>query len=88
MLHHIVELVRVAMCLESSMIPSHLFLLREYNLNQLYHMFIFLKKHHNSELVFDSSGPAVDVSEFEQRDCVSSEFGHALNERTDLPAKK
>jgi hypothetical protein len=39
-------------------------------------MFAYLKKYHNTEMVFDPSDPAVDKSKFEARDWTSSEFGH------------
>ena len=35
-----------------------------------------MKRHHNAEMVFDPSDPAIDESKFSQRDWTSSEFGH------------
>ena len=43
-------------------------------------MFSYLKKYHNSEMVFDPSDPAIDESEFERQDWTSSEFGHVQKE--------
>ena len=75
-LQWIVELGRVDICLEVSMMSSHLALPREGHLKQLLHIFGYLKKHHNAELVFDPSDPVVDECAFEQQDWTSSEFGH------------
>ncbi len=51
------------------------------HLNQLYHMFAYLKKNHNSELVFDPSDPEIDMSLFPERDWSASEFGHVHVEK-------
>ena len=48
-----VELGRVDVCLEVSMMSSHLALPREGHLEQVLHIFAFLKKYHNTELVYD-----------------------------------
>ena len=44
-----------------------------------------VKKHHDAQLVFDSSDDTVDSSRFESRDCTSSEFNHILKEMLVLP---
>ena len=58
------------------MMSSHLALPREGHLDQVFHVFGYLKKYHNAEMVFDPSDPVVDECEFERRDWGSSEFGH------------
>ena len=75
-LRWIVELGRVDVCLEVSMMSSHLTLPRECHLEQVLHIFSYLKKYHNTELVYDLSDPVVDENDFERRDWASSEFGH------------
>ena len=75
-LRWIVELGRVDVCLEVSMMSSHLPLTREGHLEQVLHIFAYLKKYHTSELVYDPSEPVVDENDFERRDWASSEFGH------------
>ena len=45
------------------MMSSHIALPRKGHLEALFHMFAYLKKHHNSEMVFDPSEPDVDVGE-------------------------
>jgi len=75
-LRWIVELGRVDVCLEVSMMSSHLALPREGHLEQVLHIFAYLKKYHNTEMVFDPSDPVVDESQFERRDWATSEFGH------------
>lgn len=79
-LRWMVELGRVDICLEVSMMSSHLCLPREGHLGQLFHMFAYLKKYHNSEMVFDPSDPVIDESLFERKDWATSEFGSAVKE--------
>ena len=45
-------------------------------MEQLIHIFVHLKKYHNTEIVFDPSEPSVDMSIFHRRNWTSSEFGH------------
>ena len=75
-----VELGRIDICLETSMMSSHLALPREGHLQQVLHIFGYLKKYHNAELVFDPSDPVIDEALFERRDWASSEFGDHLTE--------
>ena len=75
-----VELGRVDICLEVSMMSSHLALPREGHLSQLFHIFAYLKKYHNTEMVFDPSDPVIDESLFERKDWTSSEFGMVSRE--------
>ena len=67
------------------MMSSNLALSMLGHLNQVYHIFGYLRKPHNTELVFDPSDHIVDQSEFERRDWASSKFGHLLEERKELP---
>ena len=71
-----VELGRVDICLEVSMMSSHMAMPREGHLEQMFHMFGYLRSHHNTEIVFDPSDPVIDMSRFQKRDWASSEFGH------------
>ena len=75
-LRWMVELGRVDICLEVSMLSSHMAMPRQGHLDQVFHMFAYLKKYHNSCLVFDPTEPDLDMSEFERQDWTSSEFGH------------
>ena len=83
-LRWMVELGRVDICCEVSMMLSHLALPREGHLQELYHMFAYLKKYHNSEMVFDPSEPDIDESQFQEKDWTTSEFGDCTEE--ELPA--
>ena len=60
-----VELERVDVCLEVSMMSSHLALPREGHLEQVLHIFAYLKKYHHTELVHDPSDPVLDENDFE-----------------------
>ena len=67
------------------MLSSHLALPWEGHLKQVYHMFAYLKKYHNSELVFDPSDPIINEAKFEKNDWTSSKFGHCAGDEI-LPA--
>ena len=75
-LRWIVELGRVDICLECSMMSSHLALPREGHIEQVFQIFAYLKKYHNTEMVYDPTEPEIDRASFELRDWTSSEFGH------------
>ena len=83
-LRWIVELGRVDICLEVSMMSSHLVLPREGHLEQVLHIFAYLRKYHNTELVYDPSDPVIDESLYEAKDWASSEFGH-LDGKEEIP---
>jgi hypothetical protein len=84
MLRWMVKLGRVDICLECSMMSSHLAMPREGHLYQLFQMFAYLRKYHNTEMVFDPSDPVIDESSFGLRDWTSSECGH-IQGREELP---
>ena len=56
------------------MMSSHLGLPSEGHLEQVLHIFAYLKKYHNTELVYDPSDPVVDENDFE-----SEGIGHHQN---------
>jgi hypothetical protein len=62
------------------MLLSHLALPREGHLAQVFHVFAYLKKYHNTEMVFDPSDLVINEAEFERKDWTSSEFGHVSGE--------
>ena len=68
MLRWVVELGRVDISLEVSMMSSHLALPREGHLECLYHIFAYLKKYHNSEMVYDPTEPVIDERAFKKAD--------------------
>ena len=63
-----VELGRVDIITEVSMLASHLALPREGHLEAVYHIFAYLEKKHNSRVVFDPSYPLIDLSKFKECD--------------------
>ena len=83
-LRWIVELGRVDICLEVSMMSSHLALPRKGHMEQVMQMFGYQRKYHNAELVFDPSDPLINEQDFEKKDWASSEFGH-VEGKEDLP---
>lgn len=64
-LRWIVELGRIDIGVEALMLASCMALLREGNLQQLYHVFAYLKNKHNARLVFDPSYPDINFDEYE-----------------------
>ena len=61
-----VELGRVDIILEISMMSLHLDLAREGYLEEVLHIFAYLKKYHNTEMVFDPSDPMIDQDSFKR----------------------
>ena len=50
------------------MMSSHLAVHREGHLSQVFHIFAYLKKHHNYDLVFDPLYPNVNIDTFPKHD--------------------
>ena len=67
-LRWIVELGRADINCEVSMMSSHLALPREGHLQEVLHIFAYLRKHMNSEMVFDPSLPEMDMDAFPKKD--------------------
>jgi hypothetical protein len=57
------------------MMSSHLAMPRQGHLQELFHMFSYLKKHHNAEMVFDPTPVDFDRSIFEPQDWSYSQYG-------------
>ena len=49
------------------MMSSYVAMPREGHLQQLYHIFAYLKCHHNTRLVLDPSYPHIDIDDFEKK---------------------
>ena len=62
MLRWIVELDRVDVCCEVSLLSLQLALPREGHLQQIYRCFAYLKARHNARLVLDPTFPQIDAS--------------------------
>jgi hypothetical protein len=63
-----VELGRIDILLEVSLLSSHLALPREGHLQQVYHIFAYLKNNTKRTLAFDPTHPMIDESRFVQCD--------------------
>ena len=70
-----VELGRVDFCVEVSMISSCLDMLREGHLQQLFHIFAYLKKHHNNEMVFDPYVPDFNAHKLQHQYWFQTMYG-------------
>eukprot|EP00957_Ditylum_brightwellii_P203530 15335063-Ditylum_brightwellii.AAC.4 len=66
MLRWMVELGRINMCLEASLMSSHLDMPREGHMAEVLGIFAHIRKCHSTELVFDPSDHVVDELAFEQ----------------------
>ena len=67
-LRWIVEFGRVDINVEASMLSSHLAMPREGHMQEILHVFAHLKKHMNTEMVFDQSKPEIDMNSFQSQD--------------------
>ena len=67
-LRWIVELGRIYINVEASMLSSHLVLPREGHFQELLQIFAYLKKHMNLEMVLYPSYPYIDIDSFQQQD--------------------
>ena len=63
-----VDIGIIDICCEVSMMSSHLALPWEGHLAQVSHIFAYLKKHHNSDLLFDPPYPDVNIDTFLNHD--------------------
>jgi hypothetical protein len=86
-LRWMVELGRVDICLEVSMLSSHLALPQRGHMDQVLNIFAYLMVHHNAEIVLDRSDPVIDENDFAARDWTSTEFGHVQG-KEELPGNQ
>ena len=66
-LRRIVELGRIDINVEASMFSSDLVLTREGHFQELLHVFTYIKKHMNTDMVFDPSEPDIDMNSFHRQ---------------------
>ena len=74
-LRWIAELGRVDICVEVSMMSSHVDFPRQGHFDQVLHIFGYLKKHHNAEVVFDPTEPDIDMLQFKKQDWFQTIYG-------------
>ena len=67
-LRWIVELRRIDIITEVSMLASQLALPQEVHLKMVFHIFGYMKGHHNAQIVFDPTFPTPDMSMFQELD--------------------
>ena len=65
---------------EVSQMSSHLAMPRKDHLEQLHHIFAYLKSHHNSELVYNPLVPEIDMNGFQKEDWTNTVYGRDLEE--------
>jgi hypothetical protein len=63
-----VELGRIDIIIEVSMLSTYLCLQREGHLDAMFHLFLDLALHHSSRVVFGPTHPSVDMGAFIQTD--------------------
>jgi len=79
-LRWITELGRVDITMETSAMASMMAMPRQGHLEQLYHMFAYLKLKHNSSMVFDPTEPDIDESQFTREDWSATVYGECSEE--------
>ena len=79
-LRWIVELGRVDICCEISMMSSHLAIPRKRHLEEVLHMFAYLKSHAHSEMVFDPSQVEFDKHLLPNKDWGYSIYAQAASD--------
>jgi hypothetical protein len=62
------ELGRINIITEVSMLSTRLCLLREGHLEAVFHVFAYLGLHHNARIVFDPTNPSIDMGNFIKTD--------------------
>ena len=55
-------------CLEVSIMSSHMAMPREGHMKELLHIFAYLEKYSNTELVFDPTEPEINEETFQRKD--------------------
>ena len=73
-LRWIVELRRVDINVEVSIMSSCMVLPQYGHLEQVYNIFAYLKKHHNTEMTFDPTEPNINEELFKKEDWLSSVY--------------
>jgi hypothetical protein len=63
-----VELVRIDIIIEVSMLPTYICLPHEGHLEAVFHVYAYMGLHHNARVVFDPTYPAVDMGTFIKND--------------------
>jgi hypothetical protein len=63
-----VEIGRIDIITEVSLLASHLALPREGHLEAVFHIFAYIEKKHNSRVVFDPTYPEIDMRDFKECD--------------------
>ena len=71
---------RVDINVETSMLYSHLAIPREGHIQELLHVFAYIKKHMNTEMVLDPSKPEIDMNSFQRHDLSCSIYSSAGEE--------
>ena len=79
-LRWIVELGRINLTMETSALASMMAMRRKGHIDAVYHMFSFLKKHHNAVLVFDYSELEIDRSKFRKEYWSATPYGACIEE--------
>ena len=74
-LRWMVELGRADITAGVSMMASCMAMPRQGHLEQLFHIFAYLRNKHNSQMVFDPSDPDIDMSLFPVEDWTNTVYG-------------
>jgi len=67
-LQWMIELGRIDMITEVNTMASYVAMPREGHLENIFHMFAYLKIKYNSRMVFDPTYPSIDMQDFKECD--------------------
>ena len=65
-----IEIGRLDILLETSLLSSYLAIPRVWHLDQAFHIFVYMKAHPKRKLGLDPAHPAINKNRFQQCDCV------------------
>ena len=88
-LRWIVEIGRIDIITEVSLLASHLAMPRMGHLMQVWHIYAFLKQRHNGCLIFDPSYPSINISDFCDGEAWKEVYGNVKEPKpTNAPAPR
>ena len=77
---------RVDVCIEASMLASCMAMTRFGHLKEVLNVFAYLKKHHNTKMVFDPTTPAIKSEDFEREDWSYTVYGeNGVQPKEEMP---
>jgi hypothetical protein len=80
-----IEIGRIDITTEVSMLATHMAMPREGHLYAVFQVFAYLKQKHNSRLIFDPTLPSIDMNQFKGNEDWTTFYG---NVKEAIPSKE